>query len=445
MVKRLIAAAVLALLGIAAQAQTETPERFEEVLWSLMSYNGRDYSPTFCREDGDMVCVIADAASFTSIRTSLVYWWPTTGEWYTDSKALNVVHEGRLELRDRRGRLVDLEPVTYTYCSVHERYSQVWRVLLGREAEEEWARYQGLQEAYRTARSGYGIAKASWDEEYADLSARIASLRETGRPYRAELDRLEGMRPPTEPAEASEYLIPPAEPRTGYVLRLPPGTYAARLVTPEGLVLEGSERTVVAFPREGAGTVGYDLIPSDRWTKTVESNQPSSVIYSAGGVHLYARPFFQDEYNDLFYKKAIDNDANGNPALRNWIKVRQVEAARIEVTGGHGATLRVEEMPYYVEQTEGTAMGYAIVAFDAEGAHRGQDPTLRAFDLPVPTDADTLRLRLFDAEGRSLPGGDREIRVVKVAKRPYATLLLVLIPFFMGIAVLAVRGRKTGI
>lgn len=445
MVRRiLLAAAAWAFLGLPANAQSGRPERVEEVLWSLMSFNGRDYAPTFCREGGDTVCVIADAASFASIRTSLVYYWPTTGEWYTDSKVLNVLHDGTLELTDRRGRTVSLKPETYTYCSVQERYSQSWRVLQGREAEAEWARYQELEARYQAAAGAYGMARAAWDEEYAALANGIAALRDAGKPFQADLDRLERMRPPEEPAAPAEYLVPPVEPRSGYVLRLPPGVYAARLLTPEGLVLEGSEKTVIAFRREGSGSVGYDLIPSDRWTRTVESNTPSSVIYSAGGVDLYVRPFWQDEYNDLYYKKAIRNDAEGNPGMTNWIKVRQIEAARIELDDGHGAVVSVVEEPFYVEQTEGTALGYSIVPFDPEGAHRGQDPTLRAFDVPVAAGAQEIRLRLRDAEGKRLPGGDRWIRVVRVPRRPYASLGLALIPAAAGIVVLARRRRKIG-
>lgn len=416
--------------------------RNEELIYSLMSYNGRDYSPTFCRETESTICLIADSDNFASVRTTLVYFWPATGEWYTDSKALNVNHAGALEITDRRGRVQRVEPVAHTYFSVQEPYGQSWRVRLGAEAEAEWERYAAMVEDYQAAASAYGLAKATWDQAYAALATRIATLREQGRPVEAELDRLEGMRPPEEPREPQGYVVPPSAVRTGYVLRLPVGTYTARLVTPEGLVLEGSDKTVVAFGRRGSGMVGYDLIPSDRWTRSVESNTPASVIYSTGDVVLYVRPFSQDEYNDLCYRKAIRNDAAGNPAVNKWIKVRQIEGASIEVTGSDGPTLRVAEAPFYVEQSEGTALGYRIVPFDPEGAHAGQDPTLRAFPIHLASDAGTVRLRLYDAGGSPLQSGAREVRIVSVPRNPYASLVVALVPPAAGTLVLLRRRRK---
>lgn len=437
-------AAILTLLVVPSFAQNQKPVRTEELIYSLMSYNGRDYSPTFCRETVTTICLIADSDNFASIRTTLVYFWPTTGDWYTDSKALNVSHAGTLQITDRRGRVRPVDPVAYTYFSVQERYNQSWRVRLGPEADAEWERYSAMVEEYQAAMGAYGTAKATWDEAYAALATRIAALREQGKPVQAELDSLQGMRPPEEPREPSAYLVAPAPVRTGYVLRLPAGTYTARLVTPEGLVLEGSDKTVLAFGRRGSGMIGYDLIPSDRWSRSVESNTPTSVIYSTGGVDLYVRPFSQDEYNDLYYRKAIRNDAAGNPTVMKWIKVQQIEGASIEVTGRDGSALRVAEAPFFVEQSEGTGLGYSIVPFDPEGAHAGQEPTIRAFPIHLAPEAKTVRLRLYDAAGDLLPSGGRQIRIVRVPRFPYASLVVVLVPPVAGTLVLLRRRRKVG-
>ena len=40
-------AAILTLLVVPSFAQNQKPVRTEELIYSLMSYNGRDYSPTF--------------------------------------------------------------------------------------------------------------------------------------------------------------------------------------------------------------------------------------------------------------------------------------------------------------------------------------------------------------------------------------------------------------
>jgi len=416
--------------------------RTEEVIYSLMSYNGRDYSPTFARQAEPTICVIADSDSFATVRTTLTYFWPTTGEWYTDSRALNVSHEGVLELTDRRGRRTRVAPVPYTYFSVHERYTQSWQVRTGAEALAEWERYSRLAGEYQSASMAYGAARSAWEEEYGALANRIAAMRAKGLPVDAELARLEAMKPPEEPRESSDYIVPPVPVRTGFVLHLDPGTYSARLVTPEGRVLEGSDKTIIAFSRRASGIVGYDLIPSDRWTRSAESNTPASVIYTTGDADLYLRPFYQDEYNDLYYRKTISNAATGNPTLMKWVKVRQVEQAVIEVAGSGGALERVTEAPFVVVQAEGSTLGYSIVPFDPATAEEGTEATLRAFSVKLDPDERRLELRLHDAEGRMLESGGRRIRIVRVPQLLQATLLFVLLPPIAGVVVLLRRRRQ---
>ena len=130
--------------------------------------------------------------------------------------------------------------------------------------------------------------------------------------------------------------------------------------------MEGSERRIVTFARRRAEAVGLEVIPGDKWTRPVESTSPASVLYVDGSTDLYLRPFYQQEYNDLFYEKLRRNDAKGNPGLMKWVRIQQVPGAALAVSAGTARSRTaeprlVQEEPFVVEQIPGGALGYRIM------------------------------------------------------------------------------------
>ena len=148
--------------------------------------------------------------------------------------------------------------------------------------------------------------------------------------------------------------MPPSELQPAFILNVPPGLYSMRLRNPDGTVMEGSEKNVVAHGRSRTGGIGYDVIPADKWTRPVESTTPASVLYVNGKADLYIRPFFEEEFNDLAYEKTVNNAARGNPTIVKWVRVHQ---------------------------TQGSSLGYTIVPYDPQGASKGKDPDIIAFRL----------------------------------------------------------------
>ena len=90
----------------AAVCTAQVPVRSEQTIWSILAFNGRDYSSTWAPEFEDSIYLLSGKDSFLSLRKSLVYWWPLTAEWKMNPDALFVELPGTLELRDarRRGR-----------------------------------------------------------------------------------------------------------------------------------------------------------------------------------------------------------------------------------------------------------------------------------------------------------------------------------------------------
>ena len=439
--KRMVAS--LLLMGIPlALCVAEPPVRSEQLIWSVLAFNGRDYSATFAPESSDSLYLLAGEDNFLSARKTLVYWWPITEEWKTDTDSLNQQFSGSLELRDGRGRVRALPLQEYTYYNIKGEYELNWKVVTGDAAKAELEKYSALYDSYFKAVREYQQASQAFDRELQSLAARITRLRKEKKDYAALLERMKTLPKPEAPRPPSYYVVPPSGLQQAFILNLPPGRYAIRLLNPDGTVMEGSEKKVFAHDRRRSGGIGYDVIPSDKWTRAVESVTPASVLYVNGTADLYLRPFFEEEYNDLAIEKTVNNAARGNPNIMKWVRVQQVPKARIETERPGAGRSVIEEEPFLVEQTKGSSLGYTIEPWDPKGPKKDREPDLIAFRVRIDKSAAAMRIRSLDGQGKPLAGSERQIRVVSGAPRAGVILALALSPLLAMAIVLLLRARS---
>jgi len=375
--RRSILAAVL-LVGALAWAQA--PVRREQFIYSILAFNGKDYAATFARAGADSLYLVAEVDNFLTVRNAFVYYWPITQDWKTDTSVLNVPFTGTLQLTGpglKEPRLIT--PVRYTYYNSRGEYELNWKVATGQEADQAWQEYQQLMEDYYGRVQEYQQARAAYDAMLNELTIRITRMRDQGQDVTRLVEVLQSLSSPKEPEFPRDYIVPPRPVEEAFVLNLPVGEYAIRFFAEDGSVLEGSERRVVSFRKRRAEGIGLEVIPGDKWTRPVESTTPSSVLYVDGSADLYLRPFFQQEYNDLYYEKMQRNDASGNPNVMKWVRIQQVPQAAIRLSGSGGQEQVVREEPFFVEQVKGASLGYRIVPYDPQGAHKDRDPSLQAF------------------------------------------------------------------
>jgi len=439
-----LAAAVLALAALTGPAFAQVPVREEQFIYSILAFNGKDYAGTFARRDADTIYLMADVDNFITARATLVYFWPLTQDWKTDSSALNVAFEGTLELfRPGAGGQPERVPATpYTYFNVQGDYELNWQVAKGEEADKAWARYEEIVDGYWKRVQKYYEQRAAYEQTLNELTTRITRLRDQGKDVTALIEVLKGLSAPPEPEYPRDYIMPPVPVSQAFILNLPVGQYRIRFLSAEGRIMESSERKLVVFERRRAEGIGLEVIPGDKWTRPVESKTPASVLYVDGSADLYLRPFFEQEYNDLYYEKLVRNDAMGNPNLMKWVRIQQVPQATIEVRRPGQDPQMVLEAPFYVEQVKGSALGYTIVPFDAQGAHKDREPSLQAFHVPVSRDQKVVRLQARDKEGNALGGSERQIRVVQPVRLGILLLVLALLPLLVMAGVLAHRARR---
>ena len=332
----------------------------------------------------------------------------------------------------------------YTYYNLRTDGESRWRTATGPEAHRVHFDYTEKLRTYREGLDDYRLDRATYDYMVGELERRIEEQNRKGGDTARLKEVLRDLVTPTGPEFPEEYAAAPVRVDRAFVVNLPAGTYRTRLVRGDGKVLEGSEKEIVAFGRFGEPTVGYEVIPGDKWNRPVESNFNDSVIYVDGSSDLYLIAYHQHEFIDLHYEKLLRNDARGSPGLRQRVFVQEIPDVRIAVPDPGGRTATIEKLPYFVEQERTGSHGYRIVPFDPEGAHGNREPSLEAFHIDLDRYRARIRVALVDGQGDIIDGSMRRIRVLDGSTSAgVLVVLLAFLPAAVGIGVGFARWKFT--
>ena len=428
-------------LIIIAISGADVPVREEQLIYSIMAFNGKDYSSTFCNEKSDTIYLIANQDSFVAVRKTFVYFWPISNEWKADISTLNYTFDGELKVDQKKTDTKVISSKFYTFYNKLGKYEQNWEVAVGEKAESIVQSYQGMMAEYQRNTTFYEKEKKSFDFIMDKIVRQITEIKKTGTDISGLVEELKMMQAPLPPVPPNEYIVPPSPVQQAFIINLPIGEYNISFINTDGTVMEGSEKHVVVFEKRRSSEVGFELIPGNKWTRPVESKNSSAVLYVDGSTDLYLRPFFQDEFNDLYYRKMLDNNAKGNIHLMNWVHIQQVPDSRILLSGESSKDQIVQEQPYIVEQEEGAALGYRIVPYDKEGIHKGKDPSLIAFRLPLERKMKSISVRLQSSDGLDFPDSNRQIRVISKFQKHQILLFFCFVPVLV---MLIIRKVRTG-
>lgn len=438
------AAACAALLAaIATAAQGEIHDRDEQLVYSLTVFNGNGYSSTFSPESSDTIYLLADRDNFLALRKTFVYYRPADDALKIDTTLLDATVDGFLEIS---GGAVDSQHLMmedYTYYNLRSDGAANWRTATGPEAHLAYLDYTEKIRRYREGMDDYRLDRATYDYMVDELERRIREQRLTG----GDVARLEavlrGLAAPARPRFPEEYAARPVRVERAFVVNLPAGRYRARLVRSDGKILEGSEKTIMAFGRLGEPTVGYEVIPGDKWNRPVESRSNDSVIYVDGSSDLYLIAYHQHEFTDLFYEKLVRNDATGSPGLRRRVSFQVVPDVRLAVRDRDRPITTVETLPYFVDQERSGSYGYRIVPFDADGAHLNREPGFEAFHVERDRYGTRIQVALVDRQGDTIATSRRRIRLLDGSSSAGALVPLAFLPLAVGVGVGIARLKIT--
>lgn len=419
-----LALAAWGLLLVGTSAGAQDPVRQEQVVFSLLAYDGRQYVPTFAREPVDEIYLLADTAAVFAPRLAFVYYWPLSQSWRVETSALNIPLGETLEVVDAAGLTRTIQRTPYTYYNAPGRYDANWVIATGDAAHAAYNRYLDLFAAYQRETVAFNQRRGVYETTIAELASRIAATRADGGDPTAMEAQRDSLPVPAAPRRIWEefYSVPPVNIVEGFVLDLPAGRYQMRLRTADGLILQGSEKQLVAFAKLRSDGVGYEVMPGDRWTRPSMSVTPGAILYVDGSTDLFVRPHLQDQYNDLAYAKLVNADAVGNARLTRWEKTSQIPDAvllAMDDAADRREPTRLREEPFLVEQVEGNRMGYRIVPYLAgAGGTQPPRPDIIAFRIDLRPGNKWVRLALQDPDARAFAGAERQIRVVEDKGRP---------------------------
>lgn len=438
------ACAALLLAAAAAAAWGDVRDREEQLIYSLTVFNGTGYSSTFSPESSGTLYLLSDVDNFVTLRKTFVYYRPADAALRTDVTLLDAVVEGVLEISASAGNSQSLPMADYTYYYYQpgSDAAAAWRTAAGPEAHRVYLDYTEKVSRYREGMDDYRLERATHDYVTGELERRIRQTEEAGGDVTRLEEVLRGLDAPARPVFPEEYAVRPVRVDRAFIVNLPPGRYRTRLVGSGGRILEGSEKTIVAFGRLREPTVGYEVIPGDKWTRPVESRSSGSVIYVDGSSDLYLIARDQHEFIDLFYEKMMRNDARGSPGLRRRVSFQVIPGVRLALLSRGEVVATIGTLPYFVEQERTGSYGYRIVPFDAGGAHANREPSLEAFHLAPDRFGAGIRVALVDGRGEVIGTSMRRIRLVDGDPPVGALAALAFLPLAAGAGVSLARRRR---
>lgn len=425
------------LLVIQSSLYGEIPDKKEEFIYSMETFNGSGFSATFCREDSDTVYILADSENFFWARKTLLYYWPLKKEWTID-KTLFKTFEGFLQVIDPDGKINTQPNVTFTYSAEESDYGVKWQVFIEDEALAKGTEFENLINANKKKQELYQKESQLYEQWINLFLDQIKKERALGNSTDHLVKQIESLEKPVAP-ETPGLMVNPL--RTAHMVKLPEGEYKIRFLNNDGLVMEGSEKKLVVFSKRRTNGIGYDIVPENRWTKPVKSFTPSSILYVNGTTDLYLKPFFEDEYNDLFYNKMLINQSKGNPSLYRWEEVIQVPKTKMEITDDKGTGRMVTEKSYMAEQVPGASLGYKIVLHDPEGAHKNKPPSLKGYHIPIDRTNKYLKVRLQDEAGEYNKLSTRQINIKPENNYDLILMILSALPLLIMLFVTYLRNN----
>lgn len=421
---------VVCVLVVAANVSAAPPQREKQNVYGITPWTGKEYGGTFAPTTVDRIYLLAGVDNVINTMETEVYFWPITNEYmanWFDSKA---VLDGRLQILQDGKEVELLERQPYVHVYPDGFYGGASELVVGDEAKKKYQEYQDAIDHYWKAVSDYRESYAAYEERMAELLKEVA---ETGKTYAEdELPKV-----PQQPEPPVWYVTGTNE---AFIVNLPVGDYVIRTADSDGNTVEGTEKQLKVFEKRRSG-VGYQIIPESKWTRPVKSDDSSEILYLEGKRTMYLKAFYEAEYNQHDYLRMTSLEqplaGKGAQSVYTWVHEKEVPDVVVEVLEAGEVIMEVAPKPYYVRQTQGYALGYDIVEFDAESDEfAGRSPSFEAVKLDLGPGS--YQIRVVDASGQVLKGSVRDIRSIHAVPM-WQLYLLALVPLLVGLLVVLRR------
>lgn len=385
------------------------PVREEQLVYRWDSFDGKGWSGGFIPQSEDTIYFIAGKDNAISAKKTLVYFWPISGKYMAGWKTLSEDVEGTLEVLQDGKVIEKLEKMDNTLYYPEGYYGEKTLFYKGEKARQQYQKYQEAMDKYYKELQKFYEARQQYREKLDEFFKKVKEKREAG--VEGPLD-IEVPKEPQPPQSPDFYVTKPSK---DYIINLPPGRYSIRLRAKDGTIVEGSEKDIFLFTARRKGGAGYEIIPGNRWTKREECNKPENIMYASGRNFLYFRPYHQNEYNELYYKKLQDPQNEGRKENWIWVHTEPIKDVFLLFSNPEKVLNKVEKKPYIVQQVSGPELGYDILEYTKE-EFPYKNPTFEGYELTLTEDLPQIGYTVAlekKGGGGIISGSEREIRLVK--------------------------------
>ena len=358
---------------------------------------------TFAPPAVDTIYLLAGETSIISPRITNIHYWPLTNEYRPSWSTLNEPVEGSLEIRRGFQKVAMVEQTAYTiHFKVGEGGGNEHSLFVGEEAITAHAQFEADQLAYQDAVLAYEEARQAW------LSATHESQQQGT---------------PSNSVQSAPVELVPLNTMSnglnrGFPVNLDAGNYRIRTRKADGTIVPNSERRLVVFsPRRT--TIGYGLLPEQRWTIPDESNEPESVILGATDTVVYLKPYFTSEYPSIPYHRLQypQDTSEVQEGEWTWVAGKPIKDVVLERLGNGRVSEQIPLLPYTVRQTADVELGYEILPYDSSTLDVTPRVDFVAFRLLFTDDDRNFTVQLRSLDGTLLEGSNRAVHVASESYR----------------------------
>jgi hypothetical protein len=397
------------------------PERREVIVTHNRVWDGYAYKENFVPSDHAEMLLLSDKDNAVAFVRTQEYYWPLARQKYVafDSQREEIL--GTLRIFQDGKIVSEIEPAPYVVIYPEGAVMGDGRLEWGKEAIEEFARYQQEERDFMRAFTAAQRAQTAYNQALLEAgAARIAG------------EGVKEVEAPPPPPEPSLKLV--TEPQVAYRVALPAGSYEMAIFVADDEVAD-SRKVVRVIEADAREVAIAEVVPEERWTRPIPSNTSKAKIYTTPGAVFYSTLSHASRFDEAEYSELTRPQAASVEGRDIWIKRRLVEAAEMQIAwNGDIAPDTLTLSPIKVEQTQGAEFGYVVRAAAAD-----EKPDLQAFTIAIPESESVTR-------GNATIGGPDGVALAReiVVVQPRNAVLswgLALLPAAFGFAHLWRRRR----
>lgn len=406
--------------GASDAASALEPETREAIVLHDRVWEGFSYVENFVPSETEDVLLLADADNALRYVKTLEYFWPLSREVYVAFDTLREELPGELVISQNGVAVAEIGLDDYTIVYPEGMLGGHSRMVWGEEARKAFRDFKRAMADYNRA----------FAEAQRDRSRYLRELREAAE-ARVKNGETRTVVPPI--PEPDPVLGSATEPRSAFRVSLPAGVYEIVLRS-DGQAVPETRKTLRVIPVSSTSEVTADVIPEERWTRVLSSNQPSDRVFVGEGKTFYLTLTRSNRFDEAAYARLTRPQALATSGRETWIRREPHDADTIEISWDGGDFVPVARSDFKAEQTQGRNLGYVI-----RPAAEGERPDLSAFPVAVPLDRAASRavLRLPAADGADTDW-TREIIVVRESP-PILVWGTALVPAAFGVGLAALR------